>query len=67
MKITILNGNPDANNNVFDGYLKKLSDVLVSHNHLVNILDLREMDIRYCVGWLLVENSGRMCGGRWLI
>ncbi len=51
MKITILNGNPDANNNVFDGYLKKLSDVLVSHNHLVNILDLREMDIRYCVGF----------------
>ncbi len=53
MKITILNGNPDANNDVFDGYLKKLSDALVSDNHLVTILDLREMDIRYCFGcWL---------------
>ena len=56
MKITILNGNPDANNDVFDGYLKKLSDALVSDNHLVTILDLREMDIRYCIG----------CFGCWL-
>lgn len=56
MKITILNGNPHANNNVFDSYLKELSDALVSDNHIVTILDLREMDIRYCVG----------CFGCWL-
>ena len=56
MKITILNGNPDANDNVFDGYLKELSDALVSDSHIVAILDLREMDIRYCVG----------CFGCWL-
>jgi len=50
MKITILNGNPDATNNGFEGYLKKLSDALVSNNHVVNTLILREMDIRYCIG-----------------
>ena len=56
MKITILNGNPNVNNDVFDGYLKKLSDAVVSDNHLVTILNLREMDIRYCIG----------CFGCWL-
>ncbi|MDP2917415.1 MAG: NAD(P)H-dependent oxidoreductase [Dehalococcoidia bacterium] len=50
MKITILNGNPDASNNVFDGYLKRLSGALASENHVVTILNLREMDIRYCIG-----------------
>jgi len=50
MKITVLNGNPDARNNAFEGYLKELSDALMSDNHLVTILSLREMDIRYCIG-----------------
>ncbi|RJS78658.1 flavodoxin family protein [Methanophagales archaeon] len=50
MKITILNGNPNADNVKFDNYLKELSDLLESSNHTVTILKLREMDIRYCLG-----------------
>jgi hypothetical protein len=50
MKITILNGNPNANNRRFDKYLKQLSDLLESGKHTATILQLREMDIRYCVG-----------------
>ena len=50
MKITILNGNPDADNAAFDDYLKRLSDELVSDGHAVTVFELREMDIRYCIG-----------------
>jgi len=50
MKITVLNGNPDASNDVFDSYLKNLSDLLESAGHIVTVFQLREMDIRYCVG-----------------
>ena len=56
MKITILNGNPNADNVKFDNYLKELSDLLESSNHTVTILKLREMDIKYCIG----------CFGCWL-
>jgi len=50
MKITILNGDPDAKNDVLDNYLKRLSDVLMSGNHTVTIFNLREMHIKYCTG-----------------
>jgi hypothetical protein len=50
MKITILNGNPDAGNVVFDGYLARLSNVLASDQHEVVVWELREMDIQYCTG-----------------
>ncbi|MBN1191863.1 MAG: flavodoxin family protein [Dehalococcoidales bacterium] len=50
MKIAVLNGNPDAGNNRFEDYLKNLSDKLAVHNHAVNILNLRDMDIKYCTG-----------------
>lgn len=50
MKITILNGNPNAASIEFDNYLKRLSDLLESNNHTVTILKLREMGIRYCIG-----------------
>ncbi len=50
MKVTILNGNPDADNVKFDDYLKNLSDLLKSNNHKVTVSQLREMDIRYCIG-----------------
>ena len=56
MKITILNGNPNADNTEFDNYLMSLSDLLESSGHTVTVLQLREMDIRYCVG----------CFGCWL-
>ncbi len=50
MKITILNGNPNADNAKFDNYLKELCNLLKSSKHTVTILQLREMDIRYCIG-----------------
>ena len=50
MKITILNGNPDAGNAAFDGYLKHVYDKLTSDGHAVTVFELREMDIRYCIG-----------------
>ena len=50
MKITILNGNPYAKNDLLDNYLKRLSDVLVSGNHAVTLFTLRDMQIKYCTG-----------------
>jgi multimeric flavodoxin WrbA len=50
MKITILNGNPDASNVVFDDYLKKLSDALLSDRNETTIFTLRDMDLKYCRG-----------------
>ena len=44
MKVTVLNGNPDADNVHFDDYLKSLSALLESSNHTVTVLQLREMD-----------------------
>ena len=52
MQITILNGNPDAVNTAFDGYLNRLSDELTSDGHAVTVFGLREMDIKYCIGCL---------------
>jgi multimeric flavodoxin WrbA len=50
MNITILNGNPDAQNRVFDGYVCELAAILQAGGHTVNHLMLREMNISYCIG-----------------
>jgi len=50
MQITILNGNPDAENTAFDAYLKRLSETLTTAGHQATALTLRDMDIRYCTG-----------------
>ena len=50
MKITVLNGNPDADNAAFNDYLKRLSDALASDGHAVTVFELRGMDIKYCIG-----------------
>jgi len=50
VKITILNGNPDAGNSAFDGYLDGLSHLLAADQHEVTVVPLREMDIKYCTG-----------------
>jgi len=34
----------------FDDYLKRLSDALASDGHAVTVFELREMDIKYCIG-----------------
>ncbi len=50
MKVTFLNGNPDAADSGFDGYLAELTRQLESRGHTVTGLQLRDMDIRYCIG-----------------
>ena len=50
MKITILNGNPNADNGQFDNHLRELSDRIEQDKHTVTTMQLRDMDIRYCVG-----------------
>ncbi len=50
MKITILNGNPDAGNAVFDTYLERLSEALTTAGQQATTLTLQDMDIRYCTG-----------------
>jgi len=50
MRITILNGNPDIKNIKFEDYLTKLTDLLTANDHTVKVLQIREMDVRYCIG-----------------
>ncbi|MEE8373038.1 MAG: NAD(P)H-dependent oxidoreductase [Dehalococcoidia bacterium] len=50
MKITILNGNPNADNTEFDDYLKRLTGLLESAQHRVTVFQLRDMDVKYCTG-----------------
>ena len=50
MRITILNGNPNTDNNQFDEYLKDLSDRLESGGRKSTVLQLRDMDVKYCTG-----------------
>ncbi|MFC1865580.1 hypothetical protein ACFLYB_02560 [Chloroflexota bacterium] len=49
MKVLILNGNPGGDKK-FDDYIEQLSTTLESSNHLVTVLSLKDMDIRYCIG-----------------
>jgi len=50
MKVTILNGNPDHQNIAFDAYLDQLTKNLIADQHQVTRLNLRDMDIHYCIG-----------------
>ena len=56
MQIAIANGNPDAGNTEFDTYLERLRDRLRSSAHETDLLQLRNLNVRYCVG----------CFGCWL-
>ncbi len=49
MRITILNGNPDAIHVAFDDYLGRLVEGLAPA-HQVTRLDLREVKVAYCTG-----------------
>jgi multimeric flavodoxin WrbA len=65
MKVTILNGNPDAQNTTFDEYIDQLSDTLTAAQHQVTKLTLRDMDIRYCVGcWSCWLKTPGQCSAR---
>ena len=48
MKITILNGNPQSS--PFDTYLGRLKSNMESGNHAVNQINLRDLNMRYCIG-----------------
>ena len=48
MKITILNGNPQAS--AFDAYLAQVQSILAAGGHAVTRLELRDLPLRYCVG-----------------
>jgi multimeric flavodoxin WrbA len=50
MKITILNGNPDAGNSALDVYLKHLTEALITAGHQATTLTLRDLDIKPCAG-----------------
>lgn len=50
MKVTLLNGNPEAADTGFDGYLAELSQQLEVRGHAVTGLQLRDMDVRHCIG-----------------
>jgi multimeric flavodoxin WrbA len=50
MKVTILNGNPDSQNLYFDQFLQDLMETLKVDGHHAQILPLREMDIKQCLG-----------------
>lgn len=50
MKITILNGNPNPQQYALDHYLAQLNKTLTAGQHEVTLLNLRDMDIRYCIG-----------------
>ncbi len=50
MNITILNGNPDPQHPALDLYLTKLAQALTAGQHTVTLLNLRDVDIRYCIG-----------------
>ena len=56
MKITILNGNPDPDNQKFDDYLNNLVKLLELSDNSVVHFKLKEMKIRHCRG----------CFGCWL-
>ncbi len=50
MRMVILNGNSERDGATFDGFLNRLSAMLESGGHLVSLLNLRELDIRPCMG-----------------
>ncbi len=51
MKTIIVNGNPYPSNKNFDSSLNKLSDAIKSNsNQPCNIITLRELDLRPCIG-----------------
>jgi multimeric flavodoxin WrbA len=49
MRITILNGEPDAGS-AFELYLRELSGGLDTLDHTVAVLDLRQLDLKGCSG-----------------
>ncbi len=50
MKITILNGNPAEDNLDFERYVANLVGILDGKRHTVDVIPLRQMEIKTCLG-----------------
>jgi multimeric flavodoxin WrbA len=50
MKILILDGNPDTKNEPFEEDLAELDKEMQKLDHEVRLLNLRDLNIRYCTG-----------------
>lgn len=50
MKVTILNGNGNPQNQGFDEYVTRLSTALEAEQHMVTMFTLRDLDIKFCTG-----------------
>jgi multimeric flavodoxin WrbA len=50
MKITVVNGNPDDQNPVFDNYLAEYQKKLSNIGHCVRLITLRDMKLGFCRG-----------------
>jgi len=50
MKILVLNGNPHSGNGTFDDYLDRLVEGMKSDGHEADLMRLRDMKIKPCVG-----------------
>jgi multimeric flavodoxin WrbA len=63
MKITILNGSPAPAH--FDAYLEQLTSALETAGHNVTQINLRDIQLRYCVGcwgcWIKTPGQCRSC------
>ena len=50
MKITIVNGNGNPQDQGFDSYLSCLAETLTAKQHAVTMFTLRDLDIKFCTG-----------------
>jgi len=50
MKITIMNGNGNPQNQGFDEYVTRLTAALTAEQHTVTVFTLRDLDIKFCTG-----------------
>jgi multimeric flavodoxin WrbA len=60
MHCLILNGNPQPSG--FDDYLARFTQALQRHGHAVERIDLRDLNLRYCVGcWTCWWKTPGLC------
>lgn len=50
MKVTVFNGNPKGGRAEFDEYLSSLAEELRRRNHEVEVVALRDLNLRRCTG-----------------
>jgi len=61
MRCLVLNGNPKPSS--FDDYLARFTQVLEQQGHAAERIDLRDRNLRYCVGcWTCWWKTPGLCG-----